>query len=139
MKRTRFDSEYDKVRRAAGYTKPNYEFPEAREEQLSQERVAAASADFRASMDELANAENALSAEKRVRFDQWRKEHNLKILRREYLDLGITPPVPLVSLGLLIQLGWRVEPLGVPGRCVLVRPMHVNVAVPETRPCEMGS
>jgi hypothetical protein len=138
MKRSRFDSEYDQVRRAAGLGRP--EFPEAKEEQLSEDRVAAANADFRMRMNELEKAESALAAEKRVRFDQLRKEYNLRMIRRQYENLKITPPEPLVSLSLLLQLGWRIEEVGIEGRYSLVRPPpYVAPPMPPARPCEMGS
>ena len=120
MKRTRFDSDYDEIRRAAGFAKPAYEFPDVEEEKLSAERVEAMNADFKERMQALADAERTSDATKRAEFDAWRRDYNIRVIKRQYTDLGLMPPEPLVSLSLLLQFGWKVEQVG--DKMTLVRP-----------------
>lgn len=65
-------------------------------------------------------AEQARAAELRASLDRKARERNEYWIRREYLDLGLTPPTPLRSLSTLKSLGYTVENVG--GRNLLMRP-----------------
>lgn len=121
MKRGRHDSEYDKIRRAAGYVKPRHEFPDDEEERAAAARVEELNQDFKDRMAELRNAETAQEAERLRKHAERRASVDRAIMLDEYKRLDLTPPEPLCSLGLLLQMGWKIEP-GADGRNVLTRP-----------------
>jgi hypothetical protein len=113
VRHSRFDSEYDRVRREAGFAKPKYEFPEEDEPdqkgQVTSDRVKAMNEDFQHRMSELANHERQKTAEADANHARRRREFDEKVIRREYEALGLKPPEPLVSLSLLRSMGWRVD------------------------------
>lgn len=112
MKRDRFESEYERIRREAGMAR-RPEFPE--EEQpdasgrLRQERIAASLDDFHRRMTALNDAERVQTEQREAEMDAWRAVWRERFIRREYEVRGLTPPEPPEALGLLLQLGWRVE------------------------------
>jgi CRISPR/Cas system-associated protein Cas5 (RAMP superfamily) len=126
MKRSLYDSEYDRVRRDAGYTKPRYEF-----EGLDVEIDAAAAErekqEFRARMAEAELAEKKRLEELEERHRQRRLEGDRRLLLWEYERLGLMPLEPLISLGLALSLGWRIEQIG--DRNTLVKPENRPSAV----------
>lgn len=121
MKRGLHDSEYEKIRRAAGYGKPQYEFPEIDTEAMfAAERVEAARQDFHNRMDELNRAEAKKAAEVEARHAEFRLKVDRAILLSEYQRLGLEPLEPLISLHLALKLGWSIEQIN--GKNVLARP-----------------
>jgi hypothetical protein len=126
MKRSLYDSEYDRIRKAAGYTAPRYEFPDEEGETAAARRTAdrinELNDDFRARMAALGEMERQKIAAAQASLDAWRKEHNERQIKREYEQLGLIPPEPLVSLSMLYHLGWTVQMVG--NENVLVRPLH---------------
>lgn len=107
MKRTRYDSEYDKIRDRTGLSRPQVEFPE--QEDAPADVV---TEDFRRRMDERAAIEATQAAERKADLEKWRASANRDMVAREYLDYGLTPPDPLVSLSLLQSIGWKLEQYG---------------------------
>ncbi len=128
MKRTAYDSEYDRIRREAGYAKPQYEFPDE-ETKPDIARVQAAHEDFKARIAELRKVEEAGAAIRKVRADELSHRANLSVLFDEYRRAGVSAPfvtadgIPTVSLSLLISLGWSIQNLGIEG-ATLVSPME---------------
>jgi hypothetical protein len=120
VKRTRYDSEYDRVRREAGFDKPQYEFPEEQEEVESVGRVRQMQQDFAERAEAMRAAEAEKSRQMSAELDARRAEFSDRVIRREYAALGIVPPTPLVSLSLLRLMGWSVEQIG--DEFVLVKP-----------------
>lgn len=122
MKRGRHDSAYDRVRREAGLGgRPAPEFPDEEEERATAARIAKSNEEFKARMAELDRQELAGRVDAEQRHADRRREIDRRILLAEYGRLGLTPPCDtLVSLPLLIKLGWHIEQ--VDGRNVLVRP-----------------
>jgi hypothetical protein len=117
MKHTRYDSEYDKVRKRSGLAKPEFDFDDL---QPAKPRAAPVDEDYQKRMAERVAIETAQAAERRAEMDSWRAKANREAIMREYNDLGLTPPEPLVSLSLLESIGWKVEKYG--DRWELIRP-----------------
>lgn len=135
MKRTLYDSEYDRVRRKAGFDKPRYEFPDEQEERESEARVEEMSADFRRRMAAVAAEEARVTGERLAAQNKRTSEYSAIVIRREYAALGLTPPEPLVSLALLRRLGWTLEEFVIGGetRWALTKPV---TAAPTRRQSE---
>jgi hypothetical protein len=116
MKRSRHDSEYEKVRRS----RPRPEFPDDRPDPAAPARVKEM---FEEVKERLAEGNAAEERAERARAEEHTKRSKaftLELIRREYDRLGITPPEPLVSLALLETIGWRIERVG--DRFELMRP-----------------
>lgn len=113
MKRTRYDTEYDRVREAAGLTRPQYDFPdeeaEERDRAARQARIDAGMVEMRERMAKNEAVETEAQRRAAAEMDANRVRWNERIKRQEFERLGLTPPEPLVSLALMISLGWRVE------------------------------
>jgi hypothetical protein len=127
MKRSLFDSEYDRVRRDAGLARPRYERPEFPDEaaEAQAERVAAGLADFHARMAELKAAEQQHVVDVDRKHNERRAMIDERMRLREFTDLGLTPPEgSKCSLGLLLQIGWRVEQVG--DKAILTRPNWIS-------------
>jgi ElaB/YqjD/DUF883 family membrane-anchored ribosome-binding protein len=120
MKRGLYDSEYDRIRHAAGYMRPRFEFPDDTEEKLSADRVEQMRRDFRERMNEVERAERDRAAAVQQRHKEHRETVDRLIMENEYKRIGLTPPNPLCSLGFLLSVGWRIEQIG--DRNVLTRP-----------------
>jgi hypothetical protein len=124
MKRTRYDSEYERIRREAGLAKPQYDFPDddpAKLPQLDTERVKTAHADFKARMEVRTQYEIEQAAKRKVEADELSARANESLRLAEFDLYGVEPPDGMrVSLPLLISLGWTIEE--VEGQKVLVRP-----------------
>jgi len=120
MKRGRHDSDYDEVRRRAGYTRPQPEFPDEEEDRAVAARVMQKSEEFKARMAEIDKQDAQRNGEMAARLEARSKEISRRIIVREYAALGVAPPEPLVSLALLRKIGWHIEEVG--GRNVLVGP-----------------
>jgi hypothetical protein len=122
MKRGRHDSAYDEVRRDAGYTRPQFEFPDEQEEEATRQRVAKKHAEFKERMAALDAQEAQRTVELEARLAERSKEIGRRMIMREYERAGVRPPVGiLVSLPLLIKLGWQLQG-DVDGGKVLMRP-----------------
>ena len=122
MKRGRHDGDYERVRRQAGMSnRPRSEFPDEEEESAVAARVAKSNEEFKARMAELDRQELAQHQEAEERHTARRREIDRRMILAEYARLGLSPPGDtLVSLPLLIKLGWRIEEID--GKNVLVRP-----------------
>lgn len=122
MKRTRFDSEYDKVRKRAGFARPHYDFDQLDRPAPTEEarRVAESNADFQEKIAEI-NRVDAMQSEATLKSHaENRRRWDERMIRREWEEAGLAPPNPLYSIGLALRLGCRVEEVG--GEMVLVRP-----------------
>lgn len=60
------------------------------------------------------------------------RERNEYWIKREYLELGLTPPTPLHSLSTMLSLGYEVRNFG--GKNVLLRPEPAPPREPKERP-----
>lgn len=128
MKRSLFDSEYDRVRRQSGLNQPRPEFdmdePDAHGERVA-DRVTRAHEDFKQRMAELDVVNVKHAAERKVAADQRSMEANRIQLLGEYEAAGIYPPFtddsgkPTISLSLLKRLGWRIENFGSDGNSLV--------------------
>jgi hypothetical protein len=136
MRRTRYDAEYERVRREAGLPPPEFPCePEPRQPAapIDLGRVDAAHADFKARMAALSDHERAAAAVRKVEADALSKRANLSVLVTEFARAGVRPPCvnqagePTVSLPTLLWLGWTIADRD-DGK-VLVRP----VAAPAQR------
>lgn len=129
MKRSRYDADYDRVRRKPP---PQAEFPEAGDDDLFAReraaRVAASNADFRERMAQLAAHEREQEAERKARADATTKRANHLALMQEYRQAGVAPPIlnddgtPSLSLSMLLQLGWSIETIE--DSVTLIRPQR---------------
>lgn len=130
MKRTRYDSEYERVRREAGIggaAQP--EFPDEPDAhgQKDSDRVARAHDDFKKRMGAVGAQDAAAAAERKARADDLTARANASVLILEYAAQRVRPPltdghgVPTVSLPMLLQLGWTIQRVG-DGLAVLLRP-----------------
>ena len=116
MKRTAYDSEYDRIRRQSGMSRPRPEFDIDDEPSVADlGRVARAHEDFKRRMAELTAIETKQRAETKARADEFSMAANRAHVLGEYLGRGVEPPFtdeqgnPTVSLSLLMQMGWRIE------------------------------
>jgi len=122
MKRGRHDGVYERVRREAGLSsRPAPEFPDEEEDRAIADRVAKSNEEFKARMAELDRHELAKHAEAEQHHADRRREVDRRMLLREYERLGLSrPDGMMVSLPLLIKIGWHIEQ--VDGKNVLIRP-----------------
>ena len=115
MKRTAYDSEYDRVRRQSGMSRLRPEFDVDEPGVADPGRVARAHEDFKRHMAELTAIETKQRAETKARADEFSMAANRAHVLGEYLGRGVEPPFtdeqgnPTVSLSLLMQMGWRIE------------------------------
>jgi hypothetical protein len=129
MKRTRYDSEYERVRRDAGLGAAQLDLPEEPDAngQMAPDRVEAALGDFKQRMGALEAQDAAAAAERKAKADDLTARANASVLIHEYAAQGVRPPltdghgVPTVSLAMLLQLGWTIQRVG-EGLGVLLRP-----------------
>lgn len=115
MKRTRYDAEYERVRRAAKLARAkDPEFPENDEPvKIDFARVDAAHDDFKQQMAALDVVETQKRAEAAARADKFTRDTNERLRLAEYDAAGITPPNGTrCSLELMLRLGWRIEDVG---------------------------
>jgi hypothetical protein len=129
VKRSLYDSEYDRVRREAGMKNNGRLRPEFPEDEETEAPRAARTEivhdqEFKDRMAAAAVHQAERRAKDKAEGDRYSREMNERIARREYEVLGLTPPDPLISLALLKSLGWRVEHFGIGGqeRWELIRP-----------------
>lgn len=131
MKRGRFDSDYDRVRRAPP-SQAEVEFPDpSLFDRERTERRAAEQADFRRRMALLGEQEAERAAERRRIADQRTQLSNERALLAEYRRAGAAPPfvkadgiTPSCSLSLLLQNGWSLERIG--DRVSLLKPHGIS-------------
>jgi hypothetical protein len=140
MKRTRYDSEYERVKRETaakqrGAAAPAPAAPaEPRRASPRQEECQR----VQAIADDIRERHEALEAEIRERERasststvESARAFNERVMRAEYAARGVTPPAgALVSLDLLLSIGWTITE--VMGRPELIRP----APEPERRPRE---
>lgn len=121
MKRSLFDSEYERVRRQVGRNQPRPEFdmdePDSNGERVA-DRVRTSHEDFKRRMAELDAVSVKQQAERKARADKFSCEANRVQLLAEYESAGVHPPFtdddgkPTISLSLLKRMGWRIENFG---------------------------
>lgn len=112
MKRDRFESEYERVRRMAGLAAP--EFPEVNAHgQHAREVGEPRPLDdgFRERMAETARIDAEAAAKRRIHADALTARSNELVRLAEYARAGVAPRQG-VSLSLLLNLGWRIERVG---------------------------
>lgn len=126
MKRSLFDSEYDKVRRSAGYARPRYDIddePSAEDQAATAERVRAANADFQERMSKRTAWEAEQEAKRRAEGVALSLRANESMRLAEFDAAGVEPPLGFrCSLPLLLLMGWTID--SVSGKNVLVRPFY---------------
>lgn len=140
MKRTRYDSEYERVRRSAGLPYATYDLPEEPDAsgQMAPDRVEAALGDFKQRMGALEAQDAAAAAERKAKADALTARANATVLIHEYAAQGIHPPltdgrgVPTVSLAMLLQIGWTIQRVG-DGLALLLRPEPKPEQLPRKR------
>lgn len=119
MKRTRYDSEYDKVRAAAGMDRFAPEFPEVdrpapQPQYRSRVRIDAALEEYRQQMATKEAQEAERRAETKAKLDKISLETSDLLRAAEYRAAGLSIPVingvqTKASLGLLFSFGWSVQ------------------------------
>jgi hypothetical protein len=138
MKRTRYDSEYERVRREAGVG----QFPEPIDfsKPVDLGRVEAAHDDFKERMAAFAARDAEEAAKRKASADELSRRANASALAGEYRTFGLAPPLaggdgaPRVSLSMLLSIGWTIAKVEGAGN-VLVRPPP---AVKETKEQRMA-
>jgi hypothetical protein len=114
MKRDRYASDYEQVRRQAGLGRPQMEFPDD-PAPVNLGRIDAAHDDFKQRMAALAEHDAAAAAERKRKADDLTKRANGTVALAEYRAAGVESPsvdgdgAPRVSLSLLLSIGWTVE------------------------------
>jgi hypothetical protein len=111
MKRTSYDSEYDKVRRAAApraapQPKPMDRVMTPREADRAQ--VQDIIDEMHAREQEREEAERVARQERNVEDAKRSAEFNRRAILREYSERGLAPPYPLVALETLLFCGWKI-------------------------------
>ena len=115
MKRTAYDSEYDRIRRQSGMSQPRPEFDIDEPTVRALNRVVEAHEDFKRRMADLMAIETKQRAEAKARADEFSIDANRAHVMGEYIGRGVEPPFtddqgrPTVSLSLLMQMGWRID------------------------------
>lgn len=135
MKHGRHASDYDKVRKTAGFANPKYqapapEFPEdaaADERSASRARVQEMDDDFKARMKSLSAQEIAQQEARKKEADALTARANLSVMSTEYRNARVVPPYtdanghPKFSLHFLFRMGWSIQMVG--SENVLVSPI----------------
>ena len=120
MKRDRFASDYEQIRRQAGLGRPEFDLPEP-DVKPDLARVQAAHDDFKARMAVRTKHEAEEEARRKVEATELSMRANESIRVTEFAQAGVEPPDGMrVSLPLLMRLGWTIAE--VDGGKVLVRP-----------------
>ena len=120
MKRDRFASDYEQVRRHAGLPRAEFDFqePEAKPDIA---RVQAAHADFKERMAQLTAIEVEQAARRKAQADELSMRANESVRVTEFAQAGVEPPDGMrVSLPLLLSIGWTI--VEIDGARKLVRP-----------------
>jgi hypothetical protein len=120
MKRDRFASDYEQVRRQAGLPRAEFDLPEpGAKPDLA--RVHAAHDDFKARMAVRTEHEAEEEANRKAAATELTLRANESIRVTEFVQAGVEQPIGmLVSIGMLMQLGWTIAE--VDGKKMLVRP-----------------
>lgn len=135
MKHGRHASDYDKVRKSAGFAAPRYqapapEFPEpdaTAERSESRARVQGMDDDFKARMTTLSEHETAQQEARKKEADVRTARANLSVMTAEYRNARVVPPFtdanghPKFSLHFLFRMGWSIQMVG--SENVLVSPI----------------
>ena len=125
MKRSLYNSEYERVRREAGLDRA--EFPEfaAAPPPIDEARVKDAHEDFKQRMVELDTWETKRAAEAAARADAFTRHNNERVRLAEFARASLAPPAGTqTSLELLLWMGWKIEEAD--GQRVLVRPVPMK-------------
>lgn len=121
MKRSLYDTEYERVRREAGLDRAEFPEPAAASPPIDEVRVKAAHEDFKQRMAELDAWETKRAAEAAARTDAFTRHNNERVRLAEFARASLVPPVGTqTSLELLLWMGWKIEEAD--GQRVLVRP-----------------
>lgn len=109
MKRDRYASDYEQVRRQAGVGRPQMEFPEE-PAPVNLGRIDAVHDDFKQRMAALAEHDAEAAAKRKAAADELSKRANESIRLMEFARAGVQPPTGMkVSLPLLLSIGWKIE------------------------------
>lgn len=147
VKRSAYDGEYDRVRRAAAAQADFESLKSPRElEQFeieNRELVERRRQEFLVRAEKMKADEHAAEAKAKIARTAFSKNASARLRRREYEAAGVLPPhvdengEPTCSLALLLTMGWRLECYS--GENVLVKPMepHANWPSFEDRPFGM--
>jgi hypothetical protein len=123
MKRSLYDSEYERVRREAGLDRPEFAEPEE-SPPVDIARIEAAHDDFKGRMAAFDVHETQRRAEAKAEADRYTREINERGRLAEFAHAGVAPPVGVqASLELLLWIGWTIEEAD--GQKVLIRPKQV--------------
>lgn len=119
MKRTRYDSEYDKVRKST-FSKLRPEFPED-DEPKNKAAMNQISEDFKRRLAAGADAGAEATAKRKIEADAFTARANETARLRQFAIAGVSPPPgSKVSLSLLLSIGWTIHQYN--GERVLVGP-----------------
>lgn len=123
MKGDRFASDYEQVRRQAGLQQPRFDLDDEPDPAEVAARVAAKLADFHERMNQRLANETEQAAKRKAEAAALTARANEAMRLAEFEAAGVECPAGMkVSLGLLLQVGWRVDNLS--GRNVLTRPYY---------------
>lgn len=126
MKRSLYDGEYHRVSDRAKLKsdmRRNVEFPDddpENRDKASAEHVRRTADEAMERLSGESDAERKRRAEIAASLDARSAEFNERMIKREFTALGLDPPQPLVSLGLLKQMGWTIQEIE--GKATLVSP-----------------
>lgn len=123
MKRDRFESDYERVRREAGLARRDFDEPGG---PTLAERIEIAHENFKERMAEVDKVDTEQAARRSAEAAAHSARWNARIRLQEYHRAGVKPPKvdfdgnPEHSLPLMLSLGWRVARVG--DQNVLVAP-----------------
>lgn len=118
MKRDRFASDYERVRREAGIASRDFTPPPEPE----RSRVEAMNDDFQRRMMDREEIEAYQARMRKIEADKLTLRANDSLRQAEFAAAGVDPPQGFsASLSLLLQIGWTIGE--VDGRKVLLRPV----------------
>lgn len=121
MKRDRFASDYERVRRQAGLPGPEFPLDGKEDAHVDLARVDAAHEDFKARMSAYTEHDSEQARKRAAEATALTLRANESLRLAEFARAGVEPPVGCTSsLGLLLQIGWTIGRNG-DGR-VLLRP-----------------
>lgn len=117
MKRDRFASDYESIRRRAGLSQP--EFP--LDEDVAAAPMQTISEDFKRRLATGAAADAEATAKRKIEADAFTARANETARLRQFAIAGVSPPPgSKVSLSLLLSIGWTIHQHN--GERVLVGP-----------------
>lgn len=131
MKRDRYESDYERVRRQAGLARSEFPEPDTSPRQGEVGEPQPIDDGFRDRMAELARLDAEKAAERKIHADALTLRANELVRLKEYQRAGVDPMPGGISLSLALQMGWKIEQVG--DRNVLVQPGRVAAPKRMTR------